>query len=76
MTDQHKLYFHTLGRPQGGGRLIFGGSKTPRRYMGGSITEDGQYLVVTAAVSTTGNELYLQDLEKRRRGSAARGGRL
>ena len=63
MTDQHKLFFHTLGRPQAEDALIFGGSKTPRRYIGASITEDGQYLVVTAAVSTTGNELYLQDLK-------------
>ena len=37
--------------------------------MGGSVTEDGRYLVVTAAVSTTGNELYLQDLEKGDKGS-------
>ena len=75
MTDQHKLFFHTLGRPQAEDALIFGGSKTPRRYIGASITEDGQYLVVTAAVSTTGNELYLQDL-KNGGESAARGGRL
>src|SRR5664280_3333733 len=34
------------------------------RYVGGTVTEDGRYLVVTAAVSTTGNELYIKDLKK------------
>lgn len=63
MTDQHKLYFHRLGTPQSSDQLVFGGSATPRRYIGGSVTEDGRYLVVTAAVSTTGNELYIQDLQ-------------
>lgn len=69
MTNQHKLYFHALGTAQKEDKLIFGGSETPRRYVGGSVTEDGRYLVVTAAVSTTGNELYLQDLEKGDKGS-------
>ena len=63
ITDHHKLFFHLLGKPQTEDALIFGGSQTPRRYVGASITEDGQYLVITAAISTTGNELYLQDLK-------------
>ena len=63
MTDQHKLYFHRLGTPQSSDQLVFGGGATPRRYVGASVTEDGRYLVVTAAVSTTGNELYVQDLQ-------------
>lgn len=69
MTDQHKLFFHKLGTSQKADPLIFGGSSTPRRYVGGSVTEDGRYLVVTAAVSTTGNELYLQDLDNGECGS-------
>lgn len=62
MTDQHKLYFHTLNTPQSEDALVFGGSETPRRYIFGSVTEDERYLVIGAAVSTTGNELYIQDL--------------
>lgn len=64
MTDQHKLYYHKLGTAQSSDKLIFGGSQTPRRYIGGYVTEDQRYLVITAAVSTTGNELYIQDLSK------------
>ncbi|MFM6975852.1 MAG: prolyl oligopeptidase family serine peptidase [Sphingobacteriaceae bacterium] len=62
LTQYHKLYYHRLGTKQSEDRLIFGGDATPRRYIGGYVTEDMRYLVITAANSTTGNELYLQDL--------------
>lgn len=62
MTQHHKLYYHKLGTPQSQDQLVFGGEKTPRRYIGGYVTEDQRYLVITAANSTTGNELYIQDL--------------
>ncbi len=61
-TQYHKLYYHKLGTPQSQDQLIFGGEKTPRRYIGGYVTENNRYLVITASVSTTGNELYVQDL--------------
>src|SRR5690554_926647 len=64
MTDQHKLFFHKLNTPQSDDELIFGGSAQPRRYIGGYLTEDEQYLVISAANATSGNELYLQDLTK------------
>jgi prolyl oligopeptidase len=51
-----------VGTPQSQDKLIFGGSQTPRRYIGAYLTEDERFLVITAATSTTGNELYLQDL--------------
>lgn len=62
-TDHHKLYYHKLGTPQSADQLIFGGDKTPRRYIGGSVTEDEQYLVISAANATYGNELYIQKLD-------------
>ncbi len=64
LTQYHKLYFHSIGTSQKEDKLIFGGNQTPRRYIGGSLTEDQRFLVITAAVSTTGNELYIQDLSK------------
>ncbi len=62
-TDHHKLYFHRLGTKQSDDKVVFG-SDIVRRYVGGTVTEDGRYLVVTASVSTTGNELYIKDLKK------------
>ncbi len=62
LTQYHKLFYHKLGTPQKTDKMIFGGEETPRRYVGGDVTEDGNFLIITAATSTTGNELYMQDL--------------
>lgn len=63
MTDHHKLYYHKLGTKQSEDKVVFG-SDVVRRYVGGQVTEDNRFLVITAAVSTTGNELYIKDLSK------------
>lgn len=60
-TDQHKLFYHKLGTAQNEDKIIFG-DNVKRRYVGGSVTEDQKYLVVSAANSTSGNELYIKDL--------------
>lgn len=62
-TDQHKLYFHKLGTSQKDDKIIFGADQK-RRYVGGYVTEDDKYLVISAANSTYGNELYIKDLSK------------
>ncbi|MBU6169533.1 MAG: prolyl oligopeptidase family serine peptidase [Bacteroidetes bacterium] len=62
-TQYHKLFYHKLGTPQSVDALVFGGEKTPRRYIGAFVTEDQQYLIITAAVSTSGNELYIKSLK-------------
>lgn len=61
MTDQHKLYYHQLGTPQSEDKVVFGLDQK-RRYIGGAVTEDDKYLIITAANSTYGNELYIKDL--------------
>ena len=62
-TDQHKLYYHELGTAQSDDQLIFGGTEEEKhRYVGGYVTEDDRFLVVSAANSTSGNTLYIKDL--------------
>ena len=62
-TDQHKLYYHKLGTPQKSDEVVFGGiPEEKHRYVGGYVTEDDRYLVVSAAVSTSGNKLFIKDL--------------
>ena len=62
-TDQHKLYYHKLGTSQKEDKVIFGGIPSEKhRYVGGYVTEDNKYLVVTASVSTSGNKLFIKDL--------------
>ncbi|WP_376749816.1 prolyl oligopeptidase family serine peptidase [Chryseobacterium culicis] len=64
MTDKHKVYFHKLGTKQSQDKLIFGGDKTPRRYLSAGVSEDQRYLIISAANATNGNELYIKDLKK------------
>ena len=61
-TQFHKLYYHKLETDQKDDILVFGGEKQPRRYIQADLTEDEKYLVISAAESTYGNELYIQDL--------------
>lgn len=63
-TQYHKLYYHKLGTPQSQDKLVFGGEKTPRRYVGGGVVKDGSLLVISAAKSTSGGEVYIKDLTK------------
>ncbi|MBS1486805.1 MAG: S9 family peptidase [Bacteroidetes bacterium] len=62
-TQNHKLYYHRVGTSRSSDQLIFGDDNNPRRYVGGYLTEDERFLVISAANSTTGNELYIQDLK-------------
>ena len=60
-TDQHKLYFHTIGTSQKTDKVIFG-TNQKRRYIGGYLSDDENYLFISASNTTSGNELYYQDL--------------
>lgn len=62
-TDQHKLYYHLLNTSQKTDKVVFG-DQQKRRYVGGSVTDDGRYLLMSASESTSGNELYIKDLTK------------
>ena len=62
-TDQHKLYYHKLGTKQKDDKIIYGGKKNEKhRYVGGSVTEDGKYLIIEASKFTKGNISFLKSL--------------
>ncbi|UNY99886.1 prolyl oligopeptidase family serine peptidase [Zhouia spongiae] len=62
-TDQHKLYYHKLGTAQKEDQVIFGATPEEKnRYVGGYVTEDDRYLVISASVATSGNKLFIKDL--------------
>ena len=64
-TDQHKLYYHKLGTPQSEDKVIFGSTPEEKhRYVGGYLSEDQNYLFITASTSTSGNKLFLKDVSK------------
>jgi len=60
-TDQHRLFYHKIGASQKEDEIVFG-DQEKRRYVGGYVTEDGKFLIISAAVSTYGNELYYKRL--------------
>jgi prolyl oligopeptidase len=60
-TEQHKLFYHKLGNNQADDKVVFG-ADIKRRYVGGYVSNDANYLTITAANSTYGNELYILDL--------------
>ncbi|WP_036150587.1 prolyl oligopeptidase family serine peptidase [Maribacter forsetii] len=63
-TDQHKVYYHKLGTSQKDDELIFGGTPAEKhRYIGAYVTEDNKYLLISASVSTSGNKLFIKNLE-------------
>ncbi len=63
-TDQHKLYYHQLGTPQSQDKVLFG-EKEKYRYVSGWVSENQHFLIISAANSTSGNELFVMDLKAR-----------
>jgi prolyl oligopeptidase len=68
MTDRHKLYYHKIGTLQESDKIVYGAGNQKRRYVSSSAFKDSPYLFLSAAESTSGNELYfrkknLTDLE-------------
>lgn len=63
-TDQHKLYYHKLGTPQSDDEVVFGGVASEKhRYVGGYVSDDQRYLFISASNTTSGNKLFMLDLE-------------
>jgi prolyl oligopeptidase len=62
-TDQHKVYYHTLGEAQSSDKLIYGGTIAEKhRYISASVTEDERYLILYPRTTTSGNKMLLRDL--------------
>ena len=61
-TQLHKLYYHKLGTLQSADQLVYGGEKQPNRYISGYVTEDQNYLVISVSQNTSGNQIYVMDL--------------
>ena len=57
------LYYHRVGTAQSEDRLIYERKDLPTWFIGGDVTEDGRYLLVTMAQgSENKNRLYVADL--------------
>ena len=61
-TDRHKLYYHRLGESQKFDNIVFGNGKEKYRYVYSSLSDDNQFLFITASNLTDGNKLFMIDL--------------
>ncbi|MFL5528107.1 MAG: prolyl oligopeptidase family serine peptidase [Gemmatimonadaceae bacterium] len=60
----HKLYYHRVGQPQSRDELVYDRPDQPDWLFNGSVTDDGQYLVITVSQGTdVRTRLYFIDLD-------------
>ncbi len=60
----HKVFYHRLGTDQSADILIMEEPSEPQRNFYCSTTEDERFLCVSASESTSGNALYVKDLNQ------------
>lgn len=61
-TQLHSIYFHKIGTAQTDDKFVFGGEVQPNRYLYSFVTEDQNYLVISASKTTSGNKLYVKNI--------------
>lgn len=62
VNEFHKLYFHRLGTEQAADALVYERKDQPKWGFGGTVTDDGRYLVITATEGTDPkNRVFYQD---------------
>src|ERR1700674_6120458 len=60
----HKLYYHRVGRPQSRDDLVYDRPDQPDWLFDGTVTDDGQYLIITVSQGTdVRTRLYFIDLD-------------
>ena len=60
-----KIYFHKLGTPQSEDKLIYERPEDGELFLGGSVTEDGKWLIINVVKGTQRmNEVHFKDLSK------------
>ncbi|MES1255958.1 MAG: S9 family peptidase, partial [Acidobacteriota bacterium] len=59
----HALYYHRVGTAQAADTLVYARPDLPTWFLGGAVTEDGRYLIVSLARGAENtNRLYYADL--------------
>jgi prolyl oligopeptidase len=61
-NEFHKVYYHVVGTKQEKDMLVHEDKAHPDYNFGASVTDDGNYLVLTTTKSTSGNSLQIKDL--------------
>jgi prolyl oligopeptidase len=65
VNNNHQLCFHRLGTAQSEDALVYQRPDQPEWYLGGSVTDDGRWLVISCGKGTNPeSSLFLKDLSK------------
>ena len=59
-----KVYYHKLGTDQKEDKIVYEDPNNQNKYFSAQTTEDERFLIVTAGLGTSGNDLQILDLEK------------
>lgn len=62
-NEHHKVYYHKLGTSAKTDELVFGDFDHALRNYSAATSEDEKYLVISASEGTSGNSLYIKDLQ-------------
>jgi prolyl oligopeptidase len=62
-TEYQKVFFHKIGTAQSADKLIYEDKEHPLRYVGGGLTEDERFLVLSISEGTDGSEIKVKDLK-------------
>ncbi len=63
INSQARVHYHKIGTPQSADEVVFA-PQTEKTGAGGYLTEDNRFLVLTTFQGTSGNQLFIKDLEK------------
>ena len=61
-NEYHKVYYHALGTAQTADVLIYEDKDHPLRTIGGGLTEDERFLIISKSEGTSGDEIWVKDL--------------
>ncbi len=64
MNTDNKIYYHKLGDKQADDKLIYEDPEHPGWSFSAGTTDDNKYMIISASESTSGNALYIKNLEK------------
>lgn len=64
INEYHKVYYHKIGTAQSEDQLIYENKTQPKRNFYSQVTEDERYLIIYETESTSGNSLYIKDLNQ------------
>ena len=65
LNENQQIYFHRIGTPQSADVKVFDTPDRPKLLHGGSVSDDGKWLVISSSEAGEENEVTLIDLTKR-----------